>query len=222
MSELPAKQLIYAQFAHIAKALSSPARIALLDILAQAERSVEDLAHEANLTIANTSAHLKVLAHAHLVLSRKAGIYVYYRLADPSVYQLWNALRITAEQQIAEIDRLMATHFPHRGALAAVSRKELAARMGDPDTIIIDVRPPVEYEYGHIAGARSLPLEEMERRLEELPKDAHIVAYCRGPYCVLADEAVMLLHQHGFTALRYQDGFPDWATAGLPVEQTDK
>lgn len=218
MSDHHAKRLIYAQFAHLAKALASPARIELVDLLAQAERSVEDLAIQAQLTVANTSAHLQVLARAHLVLTRKVGIYVYYRLADPSVYQLWNALCATAERQVADIDRIVMTYFHERETLAAVSRAELAERLRDPTSVIIDVRPVVEYQYGHIAGARSLPLAELEQRLHELPPDAQIIAYCRGPYCVFADEAVTLLQGRGYQAARYAEGYPAWAAAGQPVE----
>jgi rhodanese-related sulfurtransferase/DNA-binding transcriptional ArsR family regulator len=218
MSDHAAKRLIYAQFAHLAKALASPARIEILDLLAQAERAVEDLAAQVQLTVANTSAHLQVLARAHLVLTRKEGNFVYYRLADPSVYQLWNALRTTAERQLADIDRLVTTYFQERATLVAISGAELAERLRDPATVIIDVRPVVEYQYGHIAGARSFPLAELAQRVDELPPDAQIIAYCRGPYCVFADEAVAMLHERGFQAVRYADGYPAWAAAGQPIE----
>jgi rhodanese-related sulfurtransferase/DNA-binding transcriptional ArsR family regulator len=218
MSDHAAKRLIYAQFAHLAKALSSPARIELLEVLAQAERSVEDLADQIQMTVANTSAHLQVLARAHLVVTRKTGTHVYYRLTDPSVYHLWDALRLTAEQQIADIDRIVTTYFQERHTLDAVTRDELVRRLADPATVVLDVRPAVEYASGHIAGARSLPVEELAQRLDDLPHDAAIIAYCRGPYCVFADEAVTMLRAQGFSAARYIEGYPAWAAAGHPIE----
>jgi rhodanese-related sulfurtransferase/DNA-binding transcriptional ArsR family regulator len=213
------KQQLYAEFARIGKALASSARLELLDLLSQGERPVEDLAREARLSVANTSAHLRVLSQAHLVTSRKQSLYVYYRLAAPAVYQLWAALQGTGRQQLAEIDRLVATYLHGRQSLDAISREQLQERLVDPATVVLDVRPALEYAQGHIAGARSIPLGELRARLDELDPTQPIVAYCRGPYCVFADEAVALLRDRGMTAARYEEGYPAWAAADLPVER---
>lgn len=214
----PFKSALYEQFARLGKALASPARLELLDLLAQGERSVEDLAREADLSVANASAHLRVLSGAQLASARKEGVRVYYRLADPAVFRLWTALRETGERQLADIERLVATYLQERQQLEAISREELRRRLQATGTVVIDVRPAVEYQQGHIAGARSMPLGELEQRLGELQRDADVVAYCRGPYCVFADEAVGLLRSRGFAAIRYPEGYPGWAAAGLPTE----
>jgi len=211
------KERLYSQFARLGKALASPARLELLDVLAQGERSVDDLARETALSLANASAHLQVLHRAHLVVNRKEGLRVYYRLADPAVVRLWLALRTAGERQFAEIDRLVATYLQGRQGLEAVSRDHLRRRLSAGATVVLDVRPAVEYRQGHIAGARSIPVDELDARLDELNSDQEIVAYCRGPYCVYADEAVALLRARGFAATRYDEGFPEWAAAGLPV-----
>ncbi|HVA92246.1 MAG TPA: metalloregulator ArsR/SmtB family transcription factor [Chloroflexota bacterium] len=221
MGERIFKDQIYAQFARVGKALGSPARLELLDLLAQGERSVDDLAREAHLSLANASAHLRVLSQARLVASHKRGLHVYYRLADPAVYRLWAALRETGRQQLAEIDRLVATYLHGRQGLEAVSREQLWQRLADPSTVVLDVRPALEYRQGHIAGARSIPVDELQTRLAELDPTRAIVAYCRGPYCVFADAAVTLLRAHGFSAARYMEGYPEWAAGGLPVEPGD-
>ncbi len=213
------KDQLYAEFARIGKALASPQRLELLDLLAQGERTVEDLAGEAALSIANASQHLHVLREARLVDSRKVGLYVYYRLADPAVYTLWRALRDVGERQLAEIDRLVETYMRNPEHLEPLSRDDLVRRLEDGDTILLDVRPALEYQQGHITGARSIPVEQMSARLDELNPDQEVVAYCRGPYCVFADEAVALLHSRGYTARRYAEGYPEWAAAGLPIER---
>jgi rhodanese-related sulfurtransferase len=213
------KDRLYAEFARIGKALASPQRLELLDLLAQGERTVEDLAGEAALTVANASQHLHVLRGARLVESRKAGLYVYYRLADPAVNTLWRALRDVGERRLAEIDRLVEAYMRHPEHLEPLSRDDLTRRLVEGDAILVDVRPAVEYRQGHIAGARSIPVEQMEARLRELDPDQEVVAYCRGPYCVFADEAVALLRARGFTARRYVEGYPEWAAAGLPIER---
>ena len=218
MGDRAFKERLYAQFARLGKALASPARLELLDLLAQGERSVEALARETNLSMANASAHLQVLARAQLVASRKMGLRVHYRLADPSVYRLWAALREAGTSQLAEIDRLAGMYLQDRQALEPLSRDELLARLTRGDTVVLDVRPALEYQQGHIAGARSTPLDELEARLAELDPAREVVAYCRGPYCVFADEAVALLRAHGRRAYRYAEGFPEWAAAQLPVE----
>jgi rhodanese-related sulfurtransferase len=212
------KDRLYAQFARIGKALASPQRLELLDLLGQGERTVEDLAREAALSIANASQHLRMLREARLVESRKAGLYVYYRLADPSVFALWRALRTVSETQLAEVDRLVDIYMHHPQDLEPISRADLVRRLADGDAILLDVRPALEYQHGHIAGARSIPIEQMGTQVRELDPAREIVAYCRGPYCLFADEAVTLLRAHGFTARRYAEGYPEWAAAGLPIE----
>jgi rhodanese-related sulfurtransferase len=213
------KDQLYAQFARLGKALASPQRLELLDLLAQGERTVEELAHEAALSVANASQHLRVLHEARLVESRKSGLYVYYRLADPAVFALWQALRGVGTRQLAEIDRLVETYLHHPEHLEPLSRDGLVLRLTDGDAILLDVRPALEYQQGHIASARSIPVEQLEARLRELDPTREVVAYCRGPYCVFADEAVTLLRAHGFTARRYGEGYPEWAAAGLPTER---
>ncbi len=213
------KDQLYAQFARLGKALASPQRLELLDLLAQGERPVEDLAREAALSVANASQHLRVLRQARLVDARKDGLYVYYRLADPAVFELWRALRHVGERQLAEVDRLVDTYMRHPEQLEPISREGLQRRLADGATVVVDVRPALEYHQGHIAGARSIPVEELEQRLQELEPHREIVAYCRGPYCLFADEAVALLQARGFSAVRYGEGYPDWAAAGLPIER---
>jgi rhodanese-related sulfurtransferase len=221
MGQRAFKEQLYAQFARLGKALASPGRLELLDLLAQGERSVEELAREAALSAANASAHLQVLQRARLVDSRKEGQRVFYRLADPAVYRLWLALRHVGERQLAEIDRLVAAYLQGRQGLEAVSRDELRRRLAEGAMEVLDVRPVVEYQQGHIAGARSIPVDELEERLHELDPTREIVAYCRGPYCVFADEAVTLLRERGYKAARYDEGYPEWAVAGLPVAHDD-
>jgi rhodanese-related sulfurtransferase len=221
MGDRAFKERLYNQFARLGKALASPARLELLDVLAQGERSVDDLAREAALSLANASAHLQVLHRAQLVVNRKEGLRVYYRLADPAVVQLWLALRTAGERQLAEIDRLVATYLQGRQGLEAVSRDQLRRRLTDGATVVLDVRPAVEYRQGHIAGARTMPVDELDARLDELNPDQEIVAYCRGPYCVYADDAVALLRARGFAATRYDEGYPEWAAAGLPVAREE-
>lgn len=211
------KDKLYAQFARLGKALASPQRLELLDLLAQGERAVEELAREAALSIANASQHLRVLRQARLVESRKEGLYVYYRLADPAVFELWRALRRVGESQLAEIDRLVDTYMHHPEHLEPISREVLYRRLVEGGVVLLDVRPALEYRQGHIAGARSIPLDELRQHLQELDPGREIVAYCRGPYCLFADEAVTLLRANGFRAHRYTEGYPDWAAAGLPV-----
>jgi rhodanese-related sulfurtransferase len=212
------KAQLYEQFARLGKALASPQRLELLDLLTQGERTVEDLAQEASLSVANASQHLRVLYQARLVDTRKAGLYVYYRLADPAVFEVWRALRALGERQLAEIDRLVALYLRAPERLEPLSREELRARLAAGDVLVLDVRPALEYRQGHIAGARSIPITELEARLAELSPTQEIVAYCRGPYCLFSDEAVALLTAHGYRARRLMDGYPEWRAAGLPVE----
>ncbi len=212
------KDNLYAEFAVLGKALSNPHRLELLDLLAQGERSVEQLAQEAALSLANASAHLQVLRKARLVEAEKRGLNVVYRLSAPEVFQLWLTLRDVGSARLAEIDRLVENYFTDRDELEAVDKEELLHLLKDEGVIVIDVRPEVEYEQGHISSARSLPVQNLKRRLAELPRDIEIVAYCRGPYCVYSDEAVRLLHEHGFKARRLSEGFPEWRAAGYPIE----
>ncbi|MBI4922679.1 MAG: metalloregulator ArsR/SmtB family transcription factor [Devosia nanyangense] len=212
------KNRLYEQFARVGKAIASPARIEFLELLAQGERTVDSLAKETGLSLANASQHLIALREAGLVLSRKAGLSVHYRLADPSVFELTRAMRIVAERRLAEIDRLVAEHFVGRADSEAVSFEDLLAKARSGEVVVLDTRPAHEYEAGHIEGAVSAPVDALQARLRTLPKSKEYVAYCRGPYCVYADQAVELLRANGRTAHRLQDGYPEWKAAGLPVE----
>ena len=212
------KDELYEQFARIGKALSNPHRLELVELLAQGERTVEDLANEANLPIANASQHLQVLRAAQLVDVRRDGLYAYYRLSDERVFRLWQALRDLGELQLAEVNHLVQSFLQDRGALQSINAAELVERIETGDVLVLDVRPELEYRSGHIPEARSIPIDELEARLSEVPRDQEIIAYCRGPYCVFADEAVTLLQEHGYQARRLIDGLPDWQALNLPVE----
>jgi rhodanese-related sulfurtransferase len=218
LSHRPFKDRLYAEFATIGKALASAPRLELLDLLGQGERSVDDLAQEIDQSLANTSAHLQVLRQARLVEADKRGLHVVYRLAAPEVSTLWRTLRDLGSARLAEIDRLVETFLTDRSSLAAVDLEELQRLVEAGEVVLLDVRPELEYRQGHIAGARSIPLAELERRLAELPRDREVVAYCRGPYCVYSDEAAEVLQRHGFQVRRLTQGFPEWQAAGLPVE----
>lgn len=213
------KDALYAEFSRIGRALANPHRLEFLDLLAQREWSVEELAQEAHLSVANTSQHLKVLRAAQLVSSRREGLFVYYRLADDRVYRLWMAMREVGEARLAEIDRIVESFLGNRDDLAPVDAGALLDLLRDDDVVVLDVRPPAEYAAGHLAGARSIPVDELETRLGELDRDREIVAYCRGPYCVFADEAVEILSARGYRARRYVHGYPEWELAGFPVER---
>lgn len=213
------KQRLFSQYARIAKALSSPNRLEILDFLAQGERNVESLAQSTGLSVANTSQHLQQLRQAGLVIARKQGLQVHYRLASDEVVALLAVLRGTAEKHIAEVDRLVATYLTVKDDLEPVPRDELLNRVRDGLVTVVDVRPPEEYAAGHVPGAINVPLSALDERLASLPVDREVVAYCRGPYCVLAYDAVARLRSKGFKARRLQDGFPEWKSAGLPVER---
>ncbi len=212
------KNEINEQFARIAKALANPHRFEMIDLLAQGERSVDELAKETALSVANASQHLQALREAHLVTTRKDGLRVYYRLSNSTVYQLVQDIREIAERQLAEVDRIVNTFLTERKSMEPVTLNELLIRLNEPDLVILDVRPLLEYAQGHIAGARSIPIEELEGRLNELPPNQEIVAYCRGTYCVFSDEAVELLTARGYKARRMEEGYPDWQLANLPTE----
>lgn len=213
------KNLLYEQFARIGKALSNGHRLELLEVLAQGEHSVETLAHETGMSVANASQHLQVLRSAHLVGVRREGVYLYYRLAGEDVFSLWQAMRNVGERRIAEIDRIVETYLHDRGLLQPISAAELLRRLTEGNVILLDVRPAEEYAAGHLPNALSIPVADLEARLSELPQDREIVAYCRGPYCVFADEAVALLRTNGYRARRLEQGLPDWRALGLPVER---
>jgi rhodanese-related sulfurtransferase len=214
------KAPLFDQFARIAKAVANPHRLELVDLLAQGERRVDELAREAALSVANASQHLQALKQAGLVETRRDGTSVYYRLADERVFRLWQVIRALGEARLAEIDRLTSAFLADRAELEAVDADTLLRRLGDGDVVVLDVRPQVEYRAGHIPGARSIPIDELEQRLQEVPRDRDVVAYCRGPYCVFSDEAVALLRDRGYQARRLDVGLPDWRSAGLPVSTT--
>jgi len=212
------KNQLYEQFARIGKALSSAHRLELLEVVAQGEYSVEALARETEMSIANASQHLQVLRAAQLVEVRREGVYIYYRLADEHVFTLWQTMRQVGEARIAEIDRIVDTYLHDRNQLQPIGAAELLKRLLEGNIILLDVRPAEEYAAGHLPNALSMPVTELEARLPELPQDKEIVAYCRGPYCVFADEAVTLLRTNGYHARRLEQGLPDWRALGLQVE----
>jgi rhodanese-related sulfurtransferase/DNA-binding transcriptional ArsR family regulator len=212
------KDAIYEQFARIGKAVASSKRLELLDLLCQGERSVEVLAREANLSVANTSQHLQVLRGAHLAEAEKRGLHVVYRIAEPQVADFFHALRALAETQLADVEQLTRRFFAGKEGLEAVDRNTLLERVGTGMVAVLDVRPSEEYRAGHLPGALSIPLAELRRRLAELPRDREIVAYCRGPYCVLSVEAVEILRAEGFRAVRMEEGVQEWQQRGLNIE----
>jgi len=217
MSSHAKKQRIYEQFARVSKALSAPARLELLDLLVQGERAVDELAAASELSISNTSQHLQVLHGSRLVDSRRAGQRVLYRLAGESVERLLAALRHTAEAELAELDQVAQDYLDGRDDFEPIERGELARRLEAGTVVLIDVRPRREYEAGHIQGARSVPLEELEAFSRAAPRRKTVVAYCRGPYCVFALDAVKGLRKRGLDAVRFEDGVSEWRLAGLPV-----
>ena len=213
------KDGVYAELSRVAKAIESPHRLELIDLLAQGERSVESLAGQAALTLANTSRHLQVLKGARLVETRKDGLRVFYRLADPQVFGVVRAIRELAERRVAEIEQLVRSYLGTRDELEAVSRDELRRRLVQGSAVLVDVRPAEEFLAGHIPGAISMPIEGFARRSARLPARKEVIAYCRGPYCVMAYDAVVRLRASGRRARRLVDGFPEWSASGLPVER---
>ncbi|MCO6416139.1 metalloregulator ArsR/SmtB family transcription factor [Siccirubricoccus sp. KC 17139] len=219
MSSKGPKQAVFASLAEIAQALGHEHRLELLEHLGQGERSVEDLAARAGLTFANTSRHLQILRRARLVEPRREGKRMLYSLAGgDEVVRLLHALGRVGERNMAEIERVMASYFRARDEMEPVSREELLARLRDGLVTVLDVRPEDEFALGHVPGALNVPLSALERRLAELPRDREIVAYCRGPYCVLSFEAVAALRARGFRVRRLVDGYPEWKASGLPIE----
>jgi rhodanese-related sulfurtransferase/DNA-binding transcriptional ArsR family regulator len=217
MSSQGPKQALFAQFAAVAKTLGHAHRLELLEQLAQGERSVDVLAQRTALSVANASQHLQQLRRAGIAASRRDGKFVYYRLADDAVLDLLAALRRIAERNVAEVERLVRSYFNDRDALEPVSRKELLQRSRAGAVTVLDVRPEDEFALGHLPGAVNIPLRALAARLSELDPALEIVAYCRGPYCVLSYEAVAALRAHGFKASRLEDGLPEWRAAGLPI-----
>jgi rhodanese-related sulfurtransferase len=219
MADRRAKDALYDALASVGKALGNGRRAELVDVLAQGERSVEELAGEIAQSVANTSQHLQFLLRAGLVRTRRDGPRVYYSLADDAVGALWRAMRQVAGQHVTRIDELAAAYFGDRSPLATIGREELLDRMRRSEVIVLDVRPPAEYAAGHLPDAVNIPPDELEARLCELPAGRPVVAYCRGPLCAFADTAVRALTAAGRPALRLEDGLPEWAAAGLPVVQ---
>ena len=217
MSIRTPKQTLFARFAEVAKSLGHTHRLELLEQLAQGERNVEVLADRTGLSIANASQHLQQMRRAGLVTNRRDGKFVYYRLADDAVLDLLAAPRRIAERNVAEVERVVRSYFNERDNLEAVSREELLQRSRAGTVTILDVRPEDEFALGHLPGALNIPLRELEARLSEINPKQEIVAYCRGPYCVLSYEAVAQLRARGFKVRRLEDGLPEWRAAGLPV-----
>ena len=219
VSSRAAKDQLFDAFAEVGKALSSGRRAEIVDLLDQGERSVEEVAGEIDQSVANTSAHLRALARTGLVAPRRSGNRIFYRLASDDVAELWTAVRAVAAAHVAGLDRLAGEYLGDRRRVEEVSREELTRGMqaAGPDVVVLDVRPEAEYEQGHIPGARSVPPSDLEAGLRRVGRGTQAVAYCRGPYCVFADDAVRALRRRGVRARRLQDGFPEWRRAGLPV-----
>jgi rhodanese-related sulfurtransferase len=217
MADRATKDALFDALAAVAKALGSGRRAELIDVLAQGERSVEELAGELGQSVANTSQHLQQLLRTGLVSSRREGNRVIYRLASPRVSDLWAVLRDVAADHVTALDELADAYLGDRRGLESISRAELKKRLSAGDVVVLDVRPVREYAAGHITGALSVPITDLPRRLREIPEGRDVVAYCRGRYCVYADEAVRTLTRRGYRAARLEDGFPEWARAGLPT-----
>ncbi|MEK7231290.1 MAG: metalloregulator ArsR/SmtB family transcription factor [Pseudomonadota bacterium] len=222
MSELNFKRDLFGQFARIGKALSSGKRLEMLEFLAQGERSVEQLARMTGLGVANTSQHLQQLRQVGLVTARKEGLFVYYRVAGDGIVRLLAALRAVGEEHVADVNRLVKLFLDSKDNLEPVPAKELWQRVKQGLVTVLDVRPPEEYAQGHIRGAINVPVTELKKRLHQIPAGQEVVAYCRGPYCLLAYEAVQVLRKKGIKARRLEDGYPEWKSAGLPVDDPSR
>jgi rhodanese-related sulfurtransferase len=212
------KDHLFEQFARVGKALASPKRLEIVDLLAQGERTVEEIAKETSMSVASASQHLQTLKAARMVEARREGLYMHYRLADEDVFRTWQAVRALAESRLSEVDGVVGAYLVDRDALEAVESEDLLERLRGGSVVILDVRPEEEYRAGHIPGALSVPVEALEPALKTLPRDREVVAYCRGPYCVFSDEAVAFLRARGYRARRLRQGLPDWRAAGMPVE----
>jgi rhodanese-related sulfurtransferase len=218
MGDRQAKDALYDAFGEVAKALGNGRRAELVDVLAQGERHVDELSVEIGQSVANTSFHLRVLATAGLVTTRRDGTRIYYRLASTRVGELWSALRDVTAAHHEQLDELAAAYLGDRDRLEQIGRSELSQRLVAGDVVVVDVRPAPEFAAGHISGARSIPMDQLAARIKNLPAGVEVVAYCRGPYCVFADDAVRMLLRRGRPARRLEDGFPEWARADLPVD----
>ena len=219
MTDRALKIELFDQFARVAQAVASGRRVEIVDVLANGERSVEELSRQVAMSVANTSRHLQVLKEAGLVAATRDGTRVRYRLASPVVYRFWVALRSLAAERLPGVTGLVEAYLGSRESLEAISGDELLARLrGGEPLVVVDVRPAEEYQAAHVAGAVSIPLAELERRLRELPREREVVAYCRGPYCAFAPEAVRTLREHGYAARYLTDGLPEWADAGRSIE----
>jgi rhodanese-related sulfurtransferase/DNA-binding transcriptional ArsR family regulator len=213
------KTQVYQQIARVAQALASDARLQILELVAQGERSVESLASMTGLSMANCSKHLQALRQAGLVIARKEGLRVYYSLSGDDISRLLSALRSVAEQRVAEVERLLRTWLADRDEMEPIPGAELLERARKGLVTVLDVRPPEEYAAGHLPGAINVPVDKLESYLSKLPKRKEVVAYCRGPYCLMSFDAVETLRKRGWKARRLRDGFPEWRAAGLPVER---
>lgn len=213
------KSLLYEQVSRVSKALASPKRLELIELLCQCEKSVETLARETDMSVKLASAHLRALRAGRLVETRKDGKYVLYRLADPSVADLWVSLRSVAEERLLDLQMALRSLMEARATLVGVDRKSILRQAQQGEVIVIDVRPEDEFAAGHLPYARSLPLTELKKRLKQLPKDKPVVAYCRGPFCMMAQDAVALLQKQGYRARHLDDGVAEWRARGLPIEQ---
>ena len=220
MSSTSFKHDLFAQFARVGKALSNGNRLELLEFLAQGERSVEQLSTVAGLTVANTSQHLQQLRHAGMVVCRKEGLKVYYSISGDDVITLLDTLRAVAERHVTDVQHLVNTYLTVKDSLEPIPRTELLERAREGLITVLDVRPPEEYASGHVSGAVNIPLKDLEKWIKKLDKNQEIVAYCRGPHCVLAFDAVARLREKGINARRMEDGYPEWKTAGLPIEES--
>lgn len=219
MGDRAAKQALFDEFARISKALASGRRAEIIDVLANGPRSVEKIAEELDLSVANASQHLQVLRRAGLVSARRSGTFIYYDLAGPEVLTFWRSLQDLASKRLAEVARLAEAYLGERNRLEPVTKEDLKRRLRNKEKLtILDVRPSEEYAAGHLPGAISVPVKELQRRLRQIPKNREVVAYCRGAYCAFAHEAVAYLTKKGYKARRLEEGLTDWAGAGLPVE----
>lgn len=212
------KTRVYTELAKMTKALANPHRMEIIDLLAQGPFSVEQIASQTDMSVANASQHLQVLKNARLVDVYKKGNFVFYHLSNEKVYDAWRSLRELGMNQMAEVEKLIHDFRYSKYKLESVTAEELLSKMEKDEAIVLDVRPEEEYHHGHIPSAISIPIEQLVDRLYELPKDKEVIAYCRGPFCLFADEAVAILHQKGFKAKRLQEGFPDWSVKGLPAK----
>jgi rhodanese-related sulfurtransferase len=215
------KDAIYEQFARITKALASVKRLEIVDVLAQGERTVEALAREIGQSVANTSQHLQTLRAARLVEVRREGLYAFYRLADVGVFEVWRSVQAVGERRLAEIDQTVRAYLSDKQELETITGESLLARLESGDVVLLDVRPDDEYRAGHIPNALSIPVAELAARLAELPPDKTVVAYCRGPYCVMSYDALAILQRHGRVGVRLAEGLPEWRAAGRPVHHSN-